>query len=103
MRARTVTNITTVLGTRPEVVKLSPVKTARAIALSMIEKMQMNDGAFHATYNVNLNKPVDETRVWSRHPGSHHAKLAIGFLALYGATRDQRLGHDVRNPGARSL
>jgi hypothetical protein len=60
---------------------------AQNVAASVIEKMQMHDGMFHATYGIVQKKPLDETRVWSRHPGSHHAKLAIGLLELYRATK----------------
>ncbi|MDD5382229.1 MAG: UDP-N-acetylglucosamine 2-epimerase (non-hydrolyzing) [Candidatus Margulisbacteria bacterium] len=64
-------------------------KVACAIARSLIEKFQMNDGLFHATYGIQEGKPMDDMSVWSRHPGSHHAKLALGLLDIYDKTGEE--------------
>jgi UDP-N-acetylglucosamine 2-epimerase (non-hydrolysing) len=63
---------------------------AKRIASSLIDRMQTSDGLFSATFSLKEKKPLDDLRVWSRHPGSHHVKLAIGFLELYKITGDDK-------------
>ena len=51
--------------------------------------MQKPDGLFYAAYDANNNVKIDSHDKWSSQSGSYHAKLAIGLLDLYNATKDE--------------
>jgi len=51
--------------------------------------MQKPDGFFYASYDANNDKKIDSQDKWSSQSGSYHAKLAIGLIDLYNATKDE--------------
>src|SRR3989338_6259122 len=50
---------------------------------------QKNDGFFYAAYDANNDIKIDNQDKWSSQSGSYHAKLAIGLIDLYNATKDE--------------
>jgi uncharacterized protein YyaL (SSP411 family) len=65
-------------------------RAAEKIAEFIIGKMQKQDGSFYAVYDSRRNELVDSEEKWSTQTGSYHAKLAIGLLKLYDATRNEK-------------
>ena len=51
--------------------------------------MQKDDGFFYAAYNASNNTTMDNQEKWSSQSGSYHAKLAIGLIDLYNATKNE--------------
>lgn len=63
-------------------------KTATRIG-NFLLSMQKPGGLFYASYDANNNTRIDSQDKWSSQSGSYHAKLAIGLLDLYNATKDE--------------
>lgn len=60
---------------------------AKKIADELL-KMQKENGEFYAFYNKNTKELIDSDEKWSTQSGSYHAKLAIGLLKAYEATKN---------------
>ena len=57
--------------------------------------MQKPDGFFYAAYDATNDKRIDSQEKWSSQSGSYHAKLSIGLLDLYNATKDDKYRESV--------
>ncbi len=63
---------------------------AEKIAEFVIGKMQKQDGSLYAVYDSQKDELIDSEEKWSTQSGSYHAKLAIGLLKLYDATKNEK-------------
>ncbi len=64
---------------------------AEKIANWLINNMQKPDGSFHAAYDYEKGKIIEDISAWSLHSEPHHAKIAIGLLNLYEITKNSLL------------
>ncbi len=65
-------------------------KTAIRIGDFLISLMQKEDGSFYASYSHRDESFKDSYDKWSTQSGSYHAKIVIGLLKLYDATKDEK-------------
>src|SRR3989339_8167 len=63
---------------------------AKKMADFLVETMQKPDGSFIAIYNEKTGSVSNSTKKWSTQSGSFHAKNALGLVATYEITKDER-------------
>jgi len=65
-------------------------KVANKIGNLLVETMQKEDGSLYASYSHKEESFKDHDEKWSTQSGSFHAKVAMGLLKLYEATKNNK-------------
>lgn len=56
----------------------------------LVDTMQQEDGSFVAIYNEKTGLVPSSTKKWSTQPRSFHAKNALGLIAMYEITKNEK-------------
>lgn len=65
-------------------------RVANKIGNLLVETMQKEDGSLYASYSHKEENFKDHDEKWSTQSGSFHAKVAMGLLKLYEATKNDK-------------
>jgi len=67
------------------------------LATFLIQNLQKKDGSFFAVYGGGNGTLIDDGDKWSTQSGCYHAKISIGLINLYKATKDDQYLDAAKN------